>query len=219
MTTHRFSGDYPANWGEIAQQVKADAGNRCIRCGHHHDRESGHVLTVHHLNGRKSPVKSTIFGIINGEAQVLPTPTPPLTTRPVHARRGLMNHSTKPQSKYHALRGREICRELYPELGDCERCGDPAVDRHHKDGDTFNNVRDNIEFLCRRCHMAVDGRLAVFESTSMSNRGEQPPKECLNCGRLQKPLRRGRCHACNEYLRRRGVERPYRDDGRRERFD
>ena len=49
----RFSGDYPANWGEIAQQVKADAGNRCIRCGHHHDRESGHVLTVHHLNGRK----------------------------------------------------------------------------------------------------------------------------------------------------------------------
>jgi 5-methylcytosine-specific restriction endonuclease McrA len=53
VTTSRFSGDYPDNWPDIAQAVKREAGNCCIRCGHHHDRESGHVLTVHHLNGRK----------------------------------------------------------------------------------------------------------------------------------------------------------------------
>lgn len=27
-------GEYPADWPAIAAQVKADAGHRCIRCGH-----------------------------------------------------------------------------------------------------------------------------------------------------------------------------------------
>ncbi len=43
-----------------------------------------------------------------------------------------------------------------------------------------------------------------------------PPKPCVNCNRPSKPLRHGRCHSCNEYVRRHGIERPYRDDGRRE---
>ena len=46
-------GTYPADWADIAHRIKTSAGWRCIRCGHRHDRESGHVLTVHHLNGRK----------------------------------------------------------------------------------------------------------------------------------------------------------------------
>lgn len=45
---------YPDNWPEIAKQVKDEAGWKCERCGHVNDRESGHVLTVHHL----VPVKS-----------------------------------------------------------------------------------------------------------------------------------------------------------------
>jgi hypothetical protein len=44
-------GDYPASWTEIAARVKQAAGWRCEHCDHSHDRESGHVLTVHHLNG------------------------------------------------------------------------------------------------------------------------------------------------------------------------
>ena len=44
---------YPPNWPAIATQVKDAAGWRCVRCGHPHDRASGHVLTVHHLNGQK----------------------------------------------------------------------------------------------------------------------------------------------------------------------
>lgn len=101
-------------------------------------------------------------------------------------------------------------------LESCEKCGEPATDRHHIDGDTGNNERTNIMLLCRRCHMEIDGRLSNFRSHSASLRGPQPPKICTNCGRLAKPLRKGRCHSCNEYLRRYGIERPYIEDGRKE---
>jgi len=46
--------DYPANWPEIALEIKCAAGWRCERCGHEHDIGSGHVLTVHHLDGDKA---------------------------------------------------------------------------------------------------------------------------------------------------------------------
>lgn len=53
---------------------------------------------------------------------------------------------------------RHRARMLFP-LGPCEKCGAKGVDRHHRDGDTGNNVPSNIRILCRRCHMAEDGRL------------------------------------------------------------
>lgn len=34
----------------------------------------------------------------------------------------------------------------------CEVCGAEDIDRHHRDGDPTNNVRDNIVFLCHRHH-------------------------------------------------------------------
>lgn len=49
-----MSGEYPADWPDIARRVKDAAGWRCERCEHPHDRESGHVLTVHHLDGNKA---------------------------------------------------------------------------------------------------------------------------------------------------------------------
>ena len=45
---------YPRDWPQIARRVKDEAGWRCKRCLHPHDRPSGHVLTVHHLDGVKS---------------------------------------------------------------------------------------------------------------------------------------------------------------------
>ncbi len=48
------TGEYPANWIEIARQTKNDAGNKCVRCGHHHDTEAGYMLTVHHIDLNKS---------------------------------------------------------------------------------------------------------------------------------------------------------------------
>lgn len=47
-------GTYPDDWPQIATQVKADAGGRCIRCGHPHDPATGYTLTVHHADNDKS---------------------------------------------------------------------------------------------------------------------------------------------------------------------
>lgn len=52
------------------------------------------------------------------------------------------------------------CRAWIKLEGNCERCKTvKATDRHHKDGNTFNNARENIQFVCRRCHQTIDGRL------------------------------------------------------------
>jgi 5-methylcytosine-specific restriction endonuclease McrA len=47
-------GQYPPNWPAIANAVKLQAHGRCIRCGHPDDLPSGHVLTVHHMDGDKA---------------------------------------------------------------------------------------------------------------------------------------------------------------------
>jgi 5-methylcytosine-specific restriction endonuclease McrA len=52
--TRRFRGDYPADFEEIARRCKERAGWKCERCGHDNDATTGHVLTVHHLDGDKS---------------------------------------------------------------------------------------------------------------------------------------------------------------------
>lgn len=54
MVTRRARGEYPPDWHEIAARVKDEAGRKCVRCGHGHHVASGHVLTVHHLDGDKS---------------------------------------------------------------------------------------------------------------------------------------------------------------------
>ena len=53
----------------------------------------------------------------------------------------------------------------------CTECGRDGVriDRHHIDGNTKNNDASNIAFLCRRCHMAGDGRLAAFIELGKEN--------------------------------------------------
>jgi integrase/recombinase XerD len=62
--------------------------------------------------------------------------------------------STEPRT------GRQRARYWFVLADVCERCNEaPAVDRHHVDGDPLNNVLENIQSLCRRCHMDVDGRL------------------------------------------------------------
>lgn len=187
-------GCYPADWPQIARQTKDAAGNRCIRCKHPHDAGAGRTLNLRMITG--------VFGITSGTAQVLETPAPPLTNRPELAGDRLMPQSTR--SPKELKLGRAKCRWLYPDIGACESCGEPAVDRHHKDGDTWNNNRSNLMFLCRRCHLDIDPKFVA--------------KECINCGRVTKPLRRGHCHTCNEYLRRHGVDRPYTDDGRTEKL-
>ena len=47
-------GEYPDDWERIAFIMKCGTRWKCERCGHVHDVESGHVLTVHHLIPDKS---------------------------------------------------------------------------------------------------------------------------------------------------------------------
>lgn len=54
MAQAHHQGEYPDDWKQIADEVKADADGCCIRCGHPHDPPAGYTLTVHHFNGDKS---------------------------------------------------------------------------------------------------------------------------------------------------------------------
>lgn len=113
---------------------------------------------------------------------------------------------------------RKDARRLYPDLERCERCGatsqEKRLERHHRDGNPFNNSPTNIQPVCRRCHMALDGRLARLRETALANseRARKDPTPCVECGKLSKPLRRGLCHACNERKRRAEKRRSCHDD-------
>lgn len=49
--------------------------------------------------------------------------------------------------------GRARARKKYSLIGMCEKCQTrEAAHRHHVDGDTRNNERENVEFLCRAGH-------------------------------------------------------------------
>lgn len=48
---------YPPDWPQIAKAVKKASGWRCVRCKHRDEAASGHMLTVHHLDGNKLNVR------------------------------------------------------------------------------------------------------------------------------------------------------------------
>lgn len=68
---------------------------------------------------------------------------------------------------------------------------------------TIQAEMDRCTPLCRRCHMAEDGRMKHFVAAAGGRKdGPQPPKPCAVCARDAKPLRRGLCHRCDERKRR-----------------
>lgn len=139
---------------------------------------------------------------------------PALTTTPVYEETRVMaEYDSKPgisddarQKRSRDNCGRAKCRRLYKELGDCELCGKPATDRHHKNGNTQDNSPDNIQRLCRSCHMKEDGRghrLTEHSKRRKLNRqvNPRPCKPCAQCAREVKQLRRGLCISCYERSR------------------
>lgn len=60
-----------------------------------------------------------------------------------------------------ASSGRKRAQRAYAARA-CERCGAQPegrgqLHRHHRDGNTRNNARSNIEILCQTCHAAEHG--------------------------------------------------------------
>jgi hypothetical protein len=107
-------------------------------------------------------------------------------------------------------KGRHRARVLYPiaegEL--CERCNAKyAADHHHVDADPTNNKRDNVQKLCKSCHMHVDGRIAKLQQAG-TQATTNPNKQCHNCGKESVPLRRNLCGACYAWWIRLGTQRP-----------
>ena len=77
-------------------------------------------------------------------------------------------------------------RKLCPP-GPCERCGVPdARDVHHRDGNHLNNLRENLERICRSCHI----------------REHQQATSCMICGGPHKGL--GYCEKHYQRLKRHG---------------
>lgn len=118
----------------------------------------------------------------------------------------------KPGTKvYIDEENRRECRRLYPEIGDCERCMDaPATDRHHINGDTGNNHRSNVAFLCRKCHMEQDGRLERLVTQIKARKGTRlkPDIICANCGVQTRNYGHMLCHACAQYQWNNAAPRP-----------
>ena len=65
--------------------------------------------------------------------------------------------------------GRSRAIRAFPMIGRCVKCGASKAERHHKNGNTADNSPENIEIVCRRCHMKEDGRLAAFTASSIPN--------------------------------------------------
>lgn len=87
-------------------------------------------------------------------------------------------------------------RLLLPD-GSCEICGsNKNVDVHHKDGNPQNNSLDNLQRLCRSCHI----------------KAHHHAKKCLICGSRAKAL--GYCN--KHYIRFKKYGDPLYVNGRRE---
>jgi hypothetical protein len=71
--------------------------------------------------------------------------------------------------------GRSRALRLFKKGLACEFCGEKnkRLDRHHKDENTLNNNKENIIFLCRKCHMKIDGRYEKFINLSRIKQNEK----------------------------------------------
>lgn len=82
--------------------------------------------------------------------------------------------------------GRSRALRRYPVTPPCQVCQSPKSERHHIDENTANNEPENIAFLCRRCHMAQDGRLQAFAANAPINQPRAVAIRWVKCPTFRK---------------------------------
>lgn len=112
----------------------------------------------------------------------------------------------------------------------CAHCGAQPIEWHNPDHVAMNRQHfrisamvsrakpldairaemDACTALCRRCHMAEDGRLRQFVIAGGKRfyGGKSPGKPCTECNRISKPRRQGLCSRCYDRRRRPAAHRP-----------
>lgn len=129
-----ISGEYPKDWPEIADRVRAEAGHRCVRCGHPYKTgEHGKgEWTLCDARCRHGGPLGYLFSVA-----VEPIPNEALTAAQV---------------------AKAVARGSVPGCG-----GVVARWRiltvHHLDGNKANCEWWNLLPLCQRCHLTVQSRV------------------------------------------------------------
>lgn len=125
-----IQGEYPADWDEIGDRVRAEAGHRCIRCGHRYK-------TGEHGKGEWTPCDEhcTHHGplafIKDGDVAIIANDDMP-------ARNALA-----------IAQGRKCGVVAQWRI----------LTVHHLDGDKSNCEWWNLLSLCQRCHLQIQTRL------------------------------------------------------------
>ena len=82
----------------------------------------------------------------------------------------------------------------------CDECGTSDPDKFYDWANISGRYEDVNDYrrLCRACHMTSDGRLERLRVLGKRLRPIVPPKPCIDCRELWKPLRHGRCGRCSQ---------------------
>lgn len=125
-----IQGEYPKNWPEISDHVRAEAGHRCIRCGHPYK-------TGEHGKGEWTPCDEhcTHKGPLANDA--------------------IGNGSSMLYNNFPLYTAGEMVK-----LGGAVFFAQWRIlTVHHLDGNKSNCVWWNLLALCQRCHLQVQTRL------------------------------------------------------------
>lgn len=127
-----ITGEYPADWPEIGDRVRAENGHRCIRCGHRYK-------TGEHGKGEWSPCdEGCSHGGPLAWAFASDVPMIPISDTSVNA------------STARRLGGQTKARLVAQWR---------ILTVHHLDGDKSNCVWWNLLSLCQRCHLTIQSRV------------------------------------------------------------
>jgi hypothetical protein len=135
-----IQGDYPANWDEIGDRVREEAGHRCIRCKHP-------FRTGAHGKGQWSPCDEQCTHL--GPIAVLYPPSCSGDDEDVETR--ITRLSPQIAGPLVALRKGHHASQIVAEWR--------ILTVHHLDGNKSNCAWWNLLSLCQRCHLTVQSRV------------------------------------------------------------